>query len=106
MHYASWDQDAVRFKLPEGVAVESAPEAQVEKVPQLAVFDVKSVKAPNSVTSYRNVTVGQPIFLPTEYADLKSFYGKLETKDQETIVLTHAAVAPAAVSAVTKPGGN
>jgi hypothetical protein len=106
MHYASYDQDAVRFKLPDGIGVESAPEPEVEKLPNMAVFDVKSVKAANAVTSYRNVTVAQPIFLPAEYGDLKNFYGKLETKDQETIVLTHAAAAPVAQSAVTKPGDN
>jgi len=104
MHYARWDQDAVRFKLPEGIAVESAPEPQVEKWQQLGVFDVKSVKAANSVTSYRNITVAQPIFLPAEYGDLKNFYGKLETKDQETIVLTHAA--PSASNAEGKSGGS
>jgi hypothetical protein len=106
MHYASYDQDAVRFKFPDGMVVESAPEPEVEKLQPLGLFEVKSVKAPGSVTSYRNVTMAQPICLPTEYGDLKSFYSKLETKDQETIVLTHGAAAPATVSAVTKPAGN
>ncbi len=106
LHYARYDQDAVRFKLPDGIAVESAPDAEVDKMSNLGLFDMKSVKTPTSVISYRNLTVGIPIFLPTEYGDLKTFYGKLETKDQETIVLTHAATAPAAVSVVTKPTGN
>ena len=106
LHYAVLNQDAVRFRLPDGIAIESAPEAEVEKIPNMALFDTKSVKSPTAVTSYRNLTVGTALILPSEYGDLKSFYGKLESKDQETIVLTHAAAAPAAVSAVTKPTGN
>jgi hypothetical protein len=102
LHYARYDQDAVRFKLPDGIAVESAPEPESGKMENLAVFEVKSVKSANSVTSFRNLSVADPIFLPKEYDDLKSFYGKLETKDQETIVLTHTA--PASAAAAAKPG--
>lgn len=104
MHYASNDQDAVRYSLPDGIVVESSPEAAVEKLNGLAFYDVKSVKAPTSVTSYRTLAVAQSVFLPKEYDDLKGFYSKLETKDQETIVLTHAA-STAGTAAVSKPGG-
>lgn len=106
MHYASNDQDATRYILPEGMVVESTPDPVKEKMLNLAAYDANSVNATKSVTSYRNLAMGEAIFMPKEYDDLKSFYGKLETKDQETIVLTHATASPAAVSAVTKPSGN
>jgi len=103
LHYARYDQDAVRFKLPDGIAVESAPETESGKMENLAVFELKSVKTANSVTSFRNLSVADAIFLAKEYDDLKGFYGKLETKDQETIVLTHAAPG-AAIAPASKPG--
>ena len=45
---------------------------------------------PTSVTVHRNYTLGEVIFMPKEYADLRSFYNKFETKDQESVVLTVA----------------
>jgi hypothetical protein len=38
---------------------------------------------------YRNVTIGKTMFGAENYAQLREFYGKIETKDQETLVLTH-----------------
>jgi hypothetical protein len=107
MHYASNDQDAVRYTFPAGIAVESSPNATKEKLLDLAIFDSKSVTGPNTVTTYRNLAMGQAIFLPTDYDDLKSFYGKLESKDQETIVLTHAPVNTTTTTAAAgKAGGS
>lgn len=106
MHYPSDDQDAVRYKLPEGMVVESSPAATKEKLLNFASFDMKSVRGPDSVTSYRNLALAETIFLPKEYDDLKTFYGKLESKEQETVVLTHANATPAAIGAVSKPAGN
>ena len=45
------------------------------------------------------MTVAKTFFMPDDYPDLRSFYGKLEAKDQETLILTHAAVS-------TGSGGN
>ena len=105
MHYPRNDQDAVRYTFPEGLVVESSPEAAKEKLLSSALFDLRSVKGKNSVTSYRNLAMAQAIFLPNEYGDLKGFYDKLETKDQETIVLTRAA-GTVPVANVSKPGTN
>jgi hypothetical protein len=104
MHYASFDQDAVRFKLPQGMAVESAPDPEREKLLEVAVFDIKSAKGPDSITSFRNVTIGIPLFFPADYGALKTFYGKLEAKDQETLVLTRVPATATAPAAAAKTG--
>jgi hypothetical protein len=91
MQYPSFVQDAVRFKLPPTLVVESAPTASKEMMKSLAAFQVNSVSAANSITLYRNLQLGTPVFTPSEYPDLRSFYTKLEAKDQETVVLTRPA---------------
>ncbi len=91
MQYPSFVQDAVRFKLPPTLVVESAPTASKEVMKALAAFQVNSVSVGNSITLYRNLQVGTPVFAPSEYPDLRSFYTKLEAKDQETVVLTRPA---------------
>jgi len=90
MHYPSATQDAVRYKFPAGVAIESAPTNDTGRLSDIGVFEVKSVRTPTSITLYRNMIIGKTYFTPAEYPDLRAFYNKLETKDQETVVLTHA----------------
>jgi hypothetical protein len=104
LRYASYYQDAVRLTLPDTLAVESAPDAEKELMQNLAQFNVSSKRSPTSITSYRNLQIGTPVFKPEEYPDLRAFYTKLAAKDQETIVLTHATAGSA--PAVAKPTGN
>ncbi len=99
MHYPSMTQDAVRFILPASMVVESAPAAGAAELKGMAVFDTKVANSPTSITVYRNLTVGRALFASDSYPDLRSFYEKIEAKDQETLVLTRAAAAAAA-------GGN
>ena len=90
LHYASYMQDAIRFKLPEGITVESVPDPEKGTMSQLAAFETFSKKSGNSVTLFRNVSIGSPVFYSKEYPDLRAFYTKLETRDQDTLVLSRA----------------
>jgi hypothetical protein len=101
MHYPSFIQDAVRLTLPSSLIVESAPEAAKESMNGAAAFDTKSQTTANSITLYRNLVVGKTMFADTAYPELRGFYGKLEAKDQETVVLTRAS----AQGAGGTPGG-
>jgi len=100
MHYPSQTQDAVRLIYPDSLAVESAPTPAQTQMTGAAAFDVTTKTAPNSITIYRNVTVGKTMFGAANYSDLRDFYSKLEAKDQETLVLTRAS------AVATKTGGN
>ena len=92
LHHASYVQDAVRFKLPSTITIESAPISEQSAVKGIANFSTASRTSPNAITLYRNVSIGRVIFAVSEYPDLRGFYTKLEAKDQEPLVLTHAAV--------------
>jgi len=104
MHYASMDQDAVRYSFPASLTVESLPEPDHTMMEKIASFETFNRKNPTSVSIFRNVIIGTPLFAPAEYGELRTFYSKMETKDQETVVLTHAAQTTA--SADDKPAGK
>jgi len=55
-----------------------------------------------SFTVRRNYTIAEVIFMPKDYAELRTFYGKIETKDQESVVL----MAAPAVSAKSTTATN
>jgi hypothetical protein len=95
-------QDAVRIKFPASLNVESLPTS--EKIPfqHFALYSMTTSSTPASVTVLRNYSLGKIIFLPKEYADLRTFYSKMETKDQESVVLTTAPVH----AAKAVPAGN
>lgn len=92
MRYPSVVQDAVRLKLPPSFEVESQPAIENAEIKGRATYTTSSKKAPNSITLYGNLTIGKTVFLPADYTELRGFHGKLEAKDQEAVVLTHAAV--------------
>ena len=92
-------QDAVRVKFPQTFAVESAPAMEKFPYAQDAFYAISSKTTPDSLIVQRNVELGSIIFPVAEYSALRSFYNKLETKDQEPSVLK--LTAPAADAAPT-----
>jgi hypothetical protein len=88
-------QDAVRVTYPPTLAVESQPASESLPFGQTALYVMNTKAAPNSVTVYRNLLRGEIIYTTQEYPDLRTFYNKLATKDQEPIIFKLAAQAPA-----------
>ena len=43
----------------------------------------------------RELVVGRPIFGPDSYKDLRGFYNKVQSKDQESVVLIRSAAGSA-----------
>jgi hypothetical protein len=70
--------------------VESVPPNDKGQFESLAAYDVATASAPTSVTFRRNYSLGTIIFMPKEYAGLRSFYSKMETDNQGSIVLISA----------------
>ena len=99
--YAHMNQDAVRVKFPSTFTLESLPSTEKFNLDKNAVYGMTAESTPTSYTVRRNYSLGEIIFVPKQYGDLRSFFSKLETKDQETVVLT---TAPA--SAKATPTGN
>ncbi|WP_263365896.1 DUF3857 domain-containing transglutaminase family protein [Edaphobacter bradus] len=98
-HYPYIEQDAVRIALPAGISLESAPAAEKFQFQNFALYSLSATTTPNSVLMHRNYILGEVLYMPKEYPDLRSFYNRMETKDQESVVLiAEPAAAPKPVS--------
>jgi hypothetical protein len=92
-HYAHAVQDVVRVKYPASLALESAPADERVPLDKVAVYVLKTESTPTSITVRREFDLGTVLFKLDEYPSLRAFYNKLETKDQEPVVLKAAAPA-------------
>ncbi len=68
--------------------MESLPANDELRFQKFAVYTMKTTSAPASVTVYRNYSLGEILYFAKEYPALRSFYSKMEAKDQESVVLT------------------
>jgi hypothetical protein len=86
--------DAIRINFPPTFQIETVPPAGDFTLPKLAVY--KSATSPDatSVTTRRDLYMGEVLFKKEEYPDLRNFYSQFEAKDQEPIVLKVAATSP------------
>jgi hypothetical protein len=94
--------DAIRITFPSSFTIESLPSASQEGLPKVAAYSLRSESTPNSFTIIRSLAMGDILFEPKDYPQLRSFYGKFETKDQESVVLKVAN----ADTAKPAPAGN
>ena len=94
-HYPYIAQDAVRVNFPSTLKVESLPTGDKQQFQNFAAYTLKTESTPTSITFRRDYSLGEIMFLPKEYPDLRAFYNKFETKDQESVVLTAAPVTAA-----------
>ncbi|MBS1816016.1 MAG: DUF3857 domain-containing protein [Acidobacteria bacterium] len=93
--YTEFTQDAVRLKMPTNFTIESAPASVNEMYEKRIAYSRKSKTTPNSVTVWRDMVRGDMLFETKEYPALRSFYTKVDTDDQDSIVVKAAAAAPA-----------
>ncbi|MDQ2832669.1 MAG: DUF3857 and transglutaminase domain-containing protein [Acidobacteriota bacterium] len=91
-----YNQDAIRIRFPAGFSIESLPLNEKVSLKSSAICAIKTESTPTSFTFRRDFVMAEIIFPTDEYADLRSFYSKVESKDQESVVLT--AVQPASMS--------
>ena len=79
--------DAMRVKFPANLTLESLPDAQQVQLQNVALYTIKSESSPTTVLVHRNFLLGDNLFSPQQFPDLRAFYNKFETRDQEPIVL-------------------
>ena len=91
MHYAAVYKDAVLLHLPAGFAVESAPPASAIPWTGYAVYQLKSAPNGNDLTVTRTLARAFTLLQPDEYSPMRDFYQKVNTADQQQIVLTNSA---------------
>jgi hypothetical protein len=99
--YPHMIQDAVRIRFPQMLSVESLPASDKTAFEKSISYSLSSESAPNSFTVRRTYVLGEIVYNPPQYASFRTFYSKMENKDQESVVLT---TAPATAKA--SPTGN
>lgn len=85
----------MRINFPPSLSVESVPVDDRLLLQKFAVYGLKTESTPTSFTVRRSFDLGTFLYKVDEYPDLRSFYNKFETKDQEPVVLKMAAPATA-----------
>ena len=55
-----------------------------------AAFSFASTPGDHTITLFRNLSVGKPIFRPDEYPEIRSFYARLYAGQSATLILTRA----------------
>jgi hypothetical protein len=88
--YPHMVQDAIRINFPSTIRVESLPAGDKQQFQNFAAYTLSTEMTPTSFTVRRNYDLAEIIFKTDEYGALRNFYSKMETKDQESIVLTTA----------------
>jgi hypothetical protein len=101
--YPHVTQDAVRIHFPQNLSVESLPATDKTTFEKSIAYNLSSESAADSFTVRRTYVLGEIIFMPPQYSNLRTFYTKMETKDQESVVLTTAPAHPIAAPTTTKP---
>jgi Domain of Unknown Function with PDB structure (DUF3857)/Transglutaminase-like superfamily len=96
MRYGDRVTDEVTYHLPDGVTVEGAPQDATIGWPGHAIFAAKSVTQPGQIVIGQTLSEAFTFAKPEEYQDLRGFYQKVATADQEQLVLS---TSPAAASA-------
>ncbi len=90
-HYAQMNQDAMRITYPPSFVLESVPVDDKVMFKQSAIYVQKAKAAGNSITVWRDLTMGEIYYPLEEYGDLRKFYAGFEHKDHASIVLKRAA---------------
>jgi hypothetical protein len=88
MHFGSMYADAIRFKLPPSLVIEAVPPVTRAELPKMAVYNTSNKRDTASVTLFRNLGFAAVFVKPESYADLRTFFSKVESSDQDSLVLT------------------
>ena len=100
MQHAVQVQDAVRFKYPSTLTLESAPTAEKAMIEGSANFSTSTKPGQGSLTLFHNISQDQLIYAPAEYQKLHDFYTKVSSHNGDTVIFTRS---PGGASA--KPSG-
>jgi len=93
VHYPERLVDDVTYHLPEGFAVESAPQGATIPWASSAQLRVVSKTDKDSVEIARSLAYNFTLLEEKDYNQLRDFYQKVATADQQQLVLTRAAQA-------------
>jgi hypothetical protein len=90
MHYAERVNENVTYHFPAGFTVEGAPEDAHVSWPSHAILVTKSTPGEGQILIAHSEVRAFALAAPDEYQDLRGFYQKVATTDQEQLVLSGA----------------
>jgi hypothetical protein len=93
MHYPERVTDIVTYELPAGMTVEGAPQDNKISWAGHAIYIVKSQSSPGKLQIADSEARGFDLAKPEEYQDLRGFYQKVATANQEQLVLSETTAA-------------
>jgi hypothetical protein len=93
MEYASMVQDDVTYHLPDGLVVESAPAETMVPWTGHAAMHLKSMPDGKDFRVTRSMVRAFCLLEAKEYPELRDFYQKVATADQQPLVLTRTEAA-------------
>jgi hypothetical protein len=85
-YYPSREVDDVTITLPTSLAVESLPQPENVHV-DYAIYKSEWAQQQQTITAKRDLAIAQYIFAQPDYKELKSFYDKVKSGDEEQAVL-------------------
>jgi hypothetical protein len=90
MQFASRINENVTYHLPDGYGVEGAPQDAHVSWPSHAILVTKSTPEAGDIKIAYSIVRAFALAPPDEYQDLRGFYQKVATADQEQLVLSAA----------------
>jgi len=88
MHYGEQVTDQIVYHLPAGFSIEGVPQDRNDLWPAHAAYVVTTTSQPGKITVVRKFARAFTQAKAEEYADLRMFYQKVASADQQQIVLT------------------
>jgi hypothetical protein len=103
LHYPYAVRDQVKITLGPGLAVESAPTNVQVPFPKNADFVAKYAASGSTYQQARLMALGKTVYGKDDYPQLRDFFQKAVTQDQQQLVLQRN---PVAASAANGSGAN
>jgi len=85
--YRTREIDEVHMAVPSGVEIESLPANDSVKLDYALYSTTQKQDAPGSIVARRDMVMAGVAFPPTEYKELKAFYDKAKTGDDQQMIL-------------------
>ncbi|HKT52268.1 MAG TPA: transglutaminase domain-containing protein [Candidatus Angelobacter sp.] len=90
-HYAFAEIDNVKLKVPSGFRIENAPQQQDASLPYARYQNIVKVEG-DQIATRRALLLGLNFFPMEKYQELKDFFGKVESGDEQQAVLQEGTV--------------
>ncbi len=94
-HAPVYTIDTVSYSLQPGTRLESPLPPQTINFLNYGIYKTTFDSTPDSITAARSMLVSVSLFAPADYTPLHDFYSKINSADQQQLILIHDAPKPA-----------